>query len=254
MKSATTPTKKQNSQFLNQNFPIRASPLQIINNIKHNQKITATNIYNNCHHVFVQGYQNGIVLIWLQKHNINEEPYLYPDYKLFQQNPTLMHSLGITAILERRDSYSKTFISQSTSQTNYTWKQFLYIIESNNNTPAYRKNLAKKLIQHLNKNLANTNLYKYPCQCKFAGDKTGSHLMPINNALVDIDVIAIMAYQFIFHTDLQQNKLSKTPDILKCINHCKQMIKNYPKQHQKPIQPHQTDIRKYIKTTIKQNL
>ena len=131
MTSATTPR------------PIKASPLHIRHSIKHNQKITSTNFSHNYHHVFVQGYQNGIVLVWLQKHSKREEPYLHPDYKLFQQNPTLMQSLGICAILECKDSYSNTFISHSTSQTNYTWRQFLYIVEGINNIPTYRKILQK---------------------------------------------------------------------------------------------------------------
>ena len=171
-----------------------------------------SNTKDNRHEVYVKGLQNGIVVAWLKKYNKNEEPYLRPDYKLFEENPNLMEPLGINAIIERKGADGKTPMLQgAANRLGYTWKQFMYIVGDESNTAENRKKLANKLINYLNKNMANEDMYQYTNKCKFAEDKTGDTLMPVSEALLDIDVVAVMASAY---SDTPLNELAKFEEIM----------------------------------------
>jgi hypothetical protein len=142
------------------------------------------------HQLFIEGLHNGIVVMYLKKHNVEEEPFLNHDYRLLTEDPQVMESLGVTAILNRKGVDGITSMTQSSSST-YPWRQMVCIGGEESNTAAKRDKLANLLVGHLNNN-ATTENYKYPKKVKFGGDVTGATFRPLDCCLLDADVIGAM--------------------------------------------------------------
>jgi hypothetical protein len=142
------------------------------------------------HQLFIEGLHNGIVVMYIKKHNVDEEPFLNHDYRLLSEDAQVKESLGVTAILSRKGVDGITTMKQSSSST-YPWRQIVCIGGEESNTAAKRGRLASLLVGHLNNN-ATTENYRYPKRVKFGGDVTGVTFRPLDCCLLDSDVIGAM--------------------------------------------------------------
>jgi len=142
------------------------------------------------HLLFVLGLCNGIVLAWLKKYNLDQEPFLNHDYQLLHDSPATMEDLGINAVVHRKGPDGATALTQTPTST-YNWRQMVLIVGEDQNTPHARMEIAAKLVAHFNNN-ANSANYQYPHKVKFGSDLTGGQLRPVDHALLDIDVLGLM--------------------------------------------------------------
>jgi len=142
------------------------------------------------HLLFVLGLCNGIVLAWLKKYNLDQEPFLNYDYQLLNDSPATMEDLGINAVVHRKGADGATAMTQTPTST-YNWRQMVLIIGEDSNTATARRELADRLIAHFNNN-ANTANYQYPRKVRFGSDLTGRVFRPADHGLLDIDVLGLM--------------------------------------------------------------
>jgi hypothetical protein len=142
------------------------------------------------HHVLMyQGVHQGLMVSWLKKANVDEEPYFLHDHKLLRDNPDKMEELNINAGLSCRGEDGEALMQTPTST--YPWKQFVLIIGENNNTPAKRKEYAAALVSHFNTQATSVN-YKYVHNVKLGSDLTQRPLRPVDFVLLDMDVLGLM--------------------------------------------------------------
>lgn len=140
-----------------------------------------------------QGLKEGVMVAYLKKGgsgSVEEEPFFHYDYKELTDNPDIMESLGINAILNRRGDQGDEPMKQSATSS-YNYRLFLLIIGEDNNTPRERKAIAMRLIAHFNDN-ANTQNYQYPTKVKLGEDLTTPEKRPIDSVLMDADVVNLM--------------------------------------------------------------
>ena len=52
-------------------------------------------------HVVVEGLQNGVVVVFIKKQNIDEEAFHQPDYAVLLNDEQLLHKLGFLANVNR---------------------------------------------------------------------------------------------------------------------------------------------------------
>lgn len=142
------------------------------------------------HHLIVEGFQNGIVLAYMEKHSSEEEPFLGPDYRILAEDPNVGEELGINAVVFRKGLDGISPMPQAPGSS-YHWRQFLLIVGEDNNTADMRRTIAEVLVAHFNAN-ATTEFYQYPRKVKFHEDRTPSLLEPVDKGLLDEDVIGIM--------------------------------------------------------------
>jgi hypothetical protein len=142
------------------------------------------------HVLMYEGVQQGVMIAYLKKHNAEEEPFFLHDYKLLNDNPTIMEGLGINAILSRKDGDGGGELMQSPTST-YAWRQFVLIIGESNNTPAKRKEFAEALVNHFNSQATSAN-YRYVRKVKLGRDFTPRPLLAVDTVLLDEDVIGLM--------------------------------------------------------------
>ncbi|MGL5934882.1 MAG: hypothetical protein ACRCZI_04590 [Cetobacterium sp.] len=141
------------------------------------------------HVLHYQGVQQGVMSAYLEKYNAPEEPFVHHDMKLFKNQPSLMEDLSINAILFRKGPNGGTLMQSSTSS--YAWRQFIFIIGENNNTPAKRKDYAEALVRHMNTQATSEN-YQYVRKIKLGNDLTERPLLPVDTILLDEDVLGLM--------------------------------------------------------------
>ena len=170
-----------------------------------------SNKKDNRHILYVEGLKPGFVILWLKKHNKDEEPFLKEDYLMFEQQPEKLKQLGIHVVLDRKGDDGITGLQQGKDR-NYKWKQFTAIVGEEHNTPKMRNKIATNLMTYLNVNLKNSNMYKYPYQIRFGGDLTSSPMRPLDAVMLDTDVIEFMnaSYESFF-----LGKLMKHSEIMK---------------------------------------
>ncbi|CAB9516443.1 hypothetical protein SEMRO_783_G201860.1 [Seminavis robusta] len=148
------------------------------------------------HHALVEGLRPGVITMYFKKHNCDEEPYLGPDMKWMNDpsNAEKMDDLGIHAVLYRKGVDGETSMLQSAT-SEYSWRQLIFVVGEDNNTPTTRLATAEKVIKFLN-GRANTENYKYPKKIKFLEDLSRDHvaknLRPLSAALLDEDVCMLM--------------------------------------------------------------
>ena len=142
------------------------------------------------HILFVEGMKNGVVTVWLKKHNKNEEPYLAYDMIQFRDDSELCESLGIDAIIARRGEDGETALNQN-ANSEYDWRQFIFVVGEDANTPATRKSIAIRMVDHLNKNAVTPN-YQFPTKVKFGGDRTAEPMAALSSNLLDQHVLQMM--------------------------------------------------------------
>ena len=70
--------------------------------------------------MFMQGVQNGVVVVWFEKPKGGEAAFMVPDFAMLDANDELMESLGINAIVPRRGDDGSTAMTQS-KQSKYPW-------------------------------------------------------------------------------------------------------------------------------------
>jgi hypothetical protein len=160
------------------------------------------------HVLMYQGVQQGLMVAYLKKANADAEPFLLHDYSLFRENPAIMERLGINAILSRKGDDGEPLMQSSTST--YHWKQFVFIIGENTNTPATRKELAEALVSHFNTQATTTN-YQYPKRVKLGDDLTARPLSSVDAVLLDQDVISMMSAAY----DISFEELSTYDPIMR---------------------------------------
>lgn len=138
------------------------------------------------------GLQNGIVVMWLERYNSSqEEPFFLFDHQLLKNNQGIQDELGINAIFSRKDGRDGAKALPTKKYSEYDWKQFVFIVGTDNNTPSYRKELASKMVKHFNKNAVKPN-YDYPRLVKVGEDKTQNPLEPVDAKILDKDVLGLM--------------------------------------------------------------
>ena len=139
--------------------------------------------------VWMKGMQENVAVGWLKKSNREEEAFAAYDMELLHNQPELLETLGINAILFRKGTDGATPMPQSATSS-YSWRQFLCVL-GEGNTPEGRRAFAMNLIDHLNNN-ATSEHYQYPKKYKFGGDLTATPMETVDTALLDEDVMGVM--------------------------------------------------------------
>ena len=142
------------------------------------------------HLLFVEGMQEGIVVLYLKKANRDEEPYLRYDMDLLYNSPDKLEELGINCIVHRRGCNGDTAKPQGPA-SEYYWRQFLCIIGEEANTVDGRREQANTLIEYLNRNAVTPN-YQFPKKVRFGGDNTSEPMGRVDGVLRDADVLGVM--------------------------------------------------------------
>ena len=63
--------------------------------------------------MFMQGLQNGVVVVWFEKPKSAEAAFMVPDFAMLEANDEMMESLGINAILSRKGEDGSTPMTQT---------------------------------------------------------------------------------------------------------------------------------------------
>jgi hypothetical protein len=152
------------------------------------------NLNNDKNKLFVEGFQNGLVLVYVQKAQKREEAFLAPDFDLIKNSEEIAESLSVNEILQRKGNDGKTPMPQKTGSA-YPWRALTSLVGAEFQNAVTRRDFANGLVEFFNSH-ATTKYYKYPKMTKFAGDLTKTPLQPVNEALLDIAVIELiqMAY------------------------------------------------------------
>lgn len=149
----------------------------------------------NIHLLYIAGYQEGVIVAWIKNNQMHEEAGdISPLYMVFNKGYEKLQKEGIScSIVNRKGSNGTTPMEQFSLKGNYTWKQFLIVVEEFKNNSQTRLAIANKLTEHLN-NVSHTvdKIYGFEYEIKFAKDVTSTTLPPITDALLDEDVEDIM--------------------------------------------------------------
>jgi hypothetical protein len=153
----------------------------------------------------IEGLLAGIVVAYIKKSHSEEEPFLAYDYTLIHTNQEIMDSLEINETVFRKGSNGETALPQCVG-SNYSWRQFLYIVGEEENTVEKRSEIANRLKDHLNQN-ANITNYRYPVSIKVGNDPTvQDNMRPLDSCILSDDVIGLIntAYPGTLFSDLVQ--------------------------------------------------
>ena len=143
----------------------------------------------------VEGLQQGIIVAWIKKHNVDEEAFIGPDIRYLTDNMEVMENLGIGAIFARRGIDGETPMKQNPKST-YQWKQFVFLVGESGNTQENRSKLATNLAVHFNTNEHTIAEYKYPRKTKFLKDITREPPRSVDACFLDSDVLKLMSAAF----------------------------------------------------------
>ena len=149
---------------------------------------------DNRHVLFIEGLKNGVLVAWLKKWNKNEEPYLAYDMVELNNSPDICESLGINAIVPRRGQDGNTPMKQN-SNSDYDWRQFVLIVGDDKNTAVHRREVANRLIDHLNHNAVIPN-YQYPVKVRFGGDTTTKPMATLSDHMLNKHVLEMMRHAY----------------------------------------------------------
>lgn len=136
------------------------------------------------------GHQNGIMIVWPEKHNKEEEPCMAHDMDVFHKNPETLEKLQMNAILRRKGDDGSSPMKQAPGSV-FDCRCFLCIIGEDNNNEKGRKEQVTLLLDRLNKNAVASN-HKCPCKHRLGGDCTGTDLEPVDSSLLDKDILDLL--------------------------------------------------------------
>jgi len=139
--------------------------------------------------VFVEGLQQGIMVAYVQKFNKEEEAFIGPHIRHFEDNMDIMETAGINAIIDRKGGDGESPMMQNPS-SQFAWKQFVFATGEDNNTKEERARLGRALVNKLNDTSEVT--YKYPRKSKFFKDISAPKLNPVDARVLDADVVGLM--------------------------------------------------------------
>ena len=205
----------------------KKSPKSALTSGKFKSSITALgNKKDKRNQMIIEGLQQGVLVIYMKKWNKEEEAFLAPDVQYFNENPDIMESLGIHAIVYRRGIDGETALPQS-DDSGYNWKQFVCIIGESVTLKEEQIKFANKLIEHFNNNKATAHKYQFFTRMKLGADITMSKPCPLDACLLDTDVVGLMEAAF---PDEDPNDIAEYDDIM-CtfwtnLEHGKSVIEN----------------------------
>ena len=162
--------------------------------------------------LFIKGYQEGVVVAWIQKPQSCSELSVSPEFMVFEDGFKDMQDLGFVSIKHRRGCNGKTPMKHHSFDGSYNWKQFLFLVAENSNTHEHRLYIAEKLVEHLNKYAGNGGAYEFAHKIKLADDLTADTLQPASETLLDEDVKYVMQKAY---PGMALSTLSKHDDIMK---------------------------------------
>lgn len=167
------------------------------------------NKLNDEYKLFVVGFKQDYVAVYVQKGHVMEEAFLAYDFNLIKNDPMgIGKQLDVNIVLSRRGPDGSPLPQKINAEHN--WKQWICCIGRERNNPEDRKKLADKFIEHLNETATETN-YKWPKKVKFGGDMTTIPMGAVDTVLVDNDVMKLMAYAYPNHSF---SDLAEFPQIL----------------------------------------
>jgi len=181
-------TKSSSSKSNGQGKSKSAPPASAFKNGKYASPVgkTKKNLQNELH---VAGLLPGVVALWGQNGNKEEDAYNWYDVNLLKNSPDLMEELGINAMSFRRGPDGLPMKQSASSE--YSWRVYICIVGEDNNTAQGRRALANKIIEHFNSNAVRPN-YQYPKRWRFGGDSTTSPMGAADQVLLDLDVLGLV--------------------------------------------------------------
>ena len=170
-----------------------------------------SNQKDNRHILYAEGLKPGFIILWLKKHNKDEEPYLREDYTIFEGQPDKLEELGIHVVLDCKGDDGITPLQWGKNK-DYKWKQFTAVVGEEDNTPQMCRKIANNLMTYLNANLKNPDMYKFKYQVRFGGNLTSSPMRPLDAVMLDTDVIEFMDAGY---EDFTPSELTKHDEVMK---------------------------------------
>jgi hypothetical protein len=164
---------------------------------------------NSSNKLFVEGFQNGVVLAYVQKAHNNEEAFLRYDYDLIKNSATVSANLSVNDIVQRKGSDGTTSMPQKPGSA-YPFRAFTFVVGSEFQTAENRREFANGLVAFFNSH-ANTRYYQYPKKTRVAGDLTKSPLRAISAAVLDKVVIELIQLAY---PDDTLNDIAQHDDIM----------------------------------------
>ena len=128
--------------------------------------------------------------------SMDEAAFWYPSFNAISASPALKEELNINDIVDRRGSDGFTSLKQ---QNGYPWKMFVCLIGESQNTPEGRREIADEIIRYLNEH-SHDNGYRYPKNNEFGGDLTPETPRPLDQVLLNANVIEIIKTAFPGHS------------------------------------------------------
>jgi len=150
---------------------------------------------DNRHELVIEGLMAGVVVAYIKKSFSEEEPFLAYDYTLIRTNQEIMDTLEINDTVFRKGINGETPKPQCVG-SNYSWRQFLFIVGEEDNTVEKRSEIGNRLKDHLNQN-ANITNYRYPISIKLGNDRTiQDNMRPLDSCILNDDVIGLINTAF----------------------------------------------------------
>lgn len=153
---------------------------------------------------FLVEVQMGLLAVYIQKHNKDEEAFGGPFWELHSNNPEEMEDLKCQAIVYRKGVDGKTAKPQNTGTT-YAWRQLIFAIGADNMTESTCMDVLNTVITKFNLTATPAN-YRYPRRSKLGGILSGETPAAVDTILLDIDVIGMMMAAYGHTLSLEEMK------------------------------------------------
>ena len=147
--------------------------------------------------ILTRGYQAGIVVAWIANATTYEQAYINPSKLLEEGYMSQLHdkSYCFLGLINRKGKDGSTPMQQITSETVHPCKQFVFMLPQKKNTCSSRKNIATKLMNHINDNVRNGHTFTFQHNI-IACITFPCIFQPVNFGLLDHDVKQLMMYLF----------------------------------------------------------
>jgi hypothetical protein len=147
------------------------SPIPMINRNMSGRSFTTTT-KDRRHKLFYEVLAPGIVIVYMKKFNMNEEPYLQPLYKMLYDHEDIKNELRVIAAVPRRAADGDTL--KQSSKSVYAWKQIMLLIgqpeldENGLETPWEHPPEVTKFLEYFNSPEMQQE-FQWPCKAVTGG-------------------------------------------------------------------------------------
>jgi hypothetical protein len=147
--------------------------------------------------LYYEELARGIIIVYFQKYNKNEEPYPQPLHKTLYESEDMKNDLRAIAAVPRRAANGDTL--KQSSKSVYAWKQVILlpdepdVDEHGMETPCDIPPVVENLLKYCNSPEMQGE-FSYGCKAAVCEDKTKFPKRQVDRAFLDKEVVNLMVY------------------------------------------------------------